>query len=92
MNADDIELHTGEYANAKDETTIQTQLSRLQEAAQYGFDAGLQINAGHGLTYFNIKPVAALPHLQELNIGHSIISRATYVGITQAVREMLDLI
>lgn len=92
LGADDIELHTGEYANAKTEAEIQKQLNRLEKAAVFGHRKGLKINAGHGLTYFNVKGVAALPHVQELNIGHSIIARSIYVGIQQAVREMLDLI
>ncbi len=92
INADDIELHTGEYANAKADEEITAQLSRLEKAAIHGHNIGLKINAGHGLTYFNVKPVATLPHVEELNIGHSIIARSVYVGIQQAVREMLELI
>jgi pyridoxine 5-phosphate synthase len=92
LDADDIELHTGEYANAKTEEARNDQLTRLEKAAIHGHDIGLKINAGHGLTYFNVENVAALPHIEELNIGHSIISRSVYVGIQQAVREMLDLI
>ena len=92
LEADDIELHTGEYANAATDKEQLKEFTRLKEAAEYGFKAGLQINAGHGLTYFNIKPIVALPHLKELNIGHSIIARSVYVGIPQAVREMLALI
>ncbi len=92
MDADDIELHTGEYANAKTDEEIAIQLSRLEKAAIHGHKIGLKINAGHGLTYFNVKPVAELPHVEELNIGHSIIARSVYVGIQQAVKEMLELI
>lgn len=92
LDADDIELHTGEYANAKTEAAKNVQLTRLEKAAIHGHDIGLKINAGHGLTYFNVEQVAALPHIEELNIGHSIISRSVYVGIQQAVREMLALI
>ncbi|MBU3917090.1 pyridoxine 5'-phosphate synthase [bacterium] len=92
MKADDIELHTGEYANAKTDKKVLTQLSRLKKAAIHGHEIGLKVNAGHGLTYFNVKQVATLPHVEELNIGHSIIARSVYVGIQQAVREMLELI
>jgi pyridoxine 5-phosphate synthase len=92
LGADDIELHTGEYANAKSELDIQKQLERLEKAAVFGNSKGLKINAGHGLTYFNVQAMKNLPHLEELNIGHSIIARSIYVGLQQAVREMLDLI
>ena len=92
LGADDIELHTGEYANARSDEQKAKQLARLENASIHGHDIGLQINAGHGLTYFNVEPVAALPHVEELNIGHSIIARSVYVGIQQAVRDMLELI
>ena len=92
LGADDIELHTGEYANARSDEQRAKQLARLENASIHGHDIGLQINAGHGLTYFNVEPVAALPHVEELNIGHSIIARSVYVGIQQAVRDMLELI
>ena len=92
VGADDIELHTGEYANRGTDEEREQQLIRLEKAAIHGHEIGLQINAGHGLTYFNVEPVAALPHMVELNIGHSIIARSIYVGIQQAVREMLELI
>lgn len=92
LGADDIELHTGEYANARSDEQGAKQLARLENASIHGHDIGLQINAGHGLTYFNVEPVAALPHVEELNIGHSIIARSVYVGIQQAVRDMLELI
>ncbi len=91
LGADDIELHTGEYANAQNDTQRESQLKRLEAGAIHGHEAGLKINAGHGLTYFNIEPVVALPFLEELNIGHSIIARAVYVGLHQAVVDMLAL-
>ncbi|MDT8446061.1 MAG: pyridoxine 5'-phosphate synthase [bacterium] len=91
LGADDVELHTGEYANATGPAEL-SQLVRLAQAASYAHGLGLQVNAGHGLTYFNVTPVAAIPEVAELNIGHSIISRATYVGIDQAVREMITLL
>ena len=91
LGADDIELHTGEYANAQNDPQKASQLKRLEAGAIHGHEAGLKINAGHGLTYFNVKPVVALPYLEELNIGHSIIARAVYVGLHQAVIDMLAL-
>lgn len=92
LQGDDVELHTGEYANAATEIERDGQLARLEAAAIYGHEIELGINAGHGLTYFNVEPIAALPFVEELNIGHSIIGRSVYVGIQKAVREMLELI
>ncbi len=92
VGAQAVELHTGEYANAISEEARQTELSRLIQGSEEAYALGLQVNAGHGLTYFNIQPIAGLPYLNELNIGHSIVSRSIYVGMTQAVREMLELI
>ncbi len=92
LYADDIELHTGEYANAKNKNEQTDQLNRLKKAASFAHKIGLKVNAGHGLTYINVKPVSQIPEVQELNIGHSIISRSVYVGISQAVREMLALL
>ena len=92
LKADDIELHTGEYAHAKEGELRAFQLKRLQEGARLGQELGLQVNAGHGLTYFNVGPVARIAGLKELNIGHSVIARSVYVGMAAAVREMLALI
>ena len=83
-----VELHTGEYANAGNDTERAAELARLASAAEYGHGLGLAIHAGHGLTYENVVPVAALPHIEELNIGHSVVSRAVMVGLERAVREM----
>ena len=87
-----VELHTGEYANATSEPARHDQLVRLARAATAVRDAKLVLNAGHGLTYRNVVPVAQLEGMHELNIGHSIVSRAVLVGFTQAVREMKALI
>jgi len=92
LGADDIEMHTGEYANAKNAAAQAKELARLVKGAKLGGSMGLGINAGHGLTYFNIGPIAALVGLAELNIGHSIMARAFYVGVAQAVKEMIGLI
>ena len=86
-----VELHTGTYAEAEGEAQ-RAELQRLHDAAVHGHSLGLQINAGHGLHLGNTLAVARLPHMTELNIGHSIISRAIFVGLEAAVREMKDLI
>jgi len=85
-----IELHTGAFANAPG-TTILTEIDRLATAAGAGHAAGLQINAGHGINYANLTRLWAVPHLVELNIGHSIVARALRCGLAQAVREMKEL-
>ena len=91
LGVEAIELHTGEYANASSSERMQ-QLRRLAKAATLARSLGLAVHAGHGLTYDNVTEVAAISELEELNIGHSIISRAVLVGIERAVREMSDLI
>lgn len=87
-----VELHTGEYANASDEAMADHELSRLREGAKRAAAAGLRVHAGHGLTYENVQPVAAIPECEELNIGHSIVSRAVLVGMERAVNEMAELL
>ena len=83
-----IELHTGRYADAKDEASREKELTMLARGCEQAIAAGLRVNAGHGLTYWNVYPVACLKGMEELNIGHSIISRAVLVGLERAVREM----
>ena len=83
-----IELHTGRYADAADEASRQKELALLANGCEQAISAGLRVNAGHGLTYWNVYPVAQLKGMEELNIGHSIISRAVLVGLERAVREM----
>lgn len=90
--ADAIELHTGAYAQATPEISAEKELQTLHEAASRVSALGLTLHAGHGLNYRNVKPVAELPKMCELNIGHSIISRAVMVGIERAVRDMKRLI
>ena len=85
-----VELHTGAYANAAKNSLEELQL--LARAATFVHQAGLILNAGHGLTYRNVTPVAELEGMEELNIGHSIVARAVFVGMAEAVREMKDLI
>ena len=87
-----VELHTGEYANAANPEEQDTQLARLRSATQTAIGLGMAVHAGHGLTYENVTPVAAIASIEELNIGHSVVSRAVLVGIERAVREMGDLI
>lgn len=83
-----IELHTGSYANAIKEIDVQQQLAKLEQGCIEALALGLRVNAGHGLTYRNVYPVACLPGMAELNIGHSIVSRAVLVGMERAIREM----
>ncbi|MGC8767495.1 MAG: pyridoxine 5'-phosphate synthase [Brevinematia bacterium] len=91
IGADYVEIHTGKYANSKgDEVLIE--LKRIREAAKYANSISLGVNAGHGLNYKNTYEIALIPEIETLNIGHSIISRAIYVGIRQAVVEMKDII
>ena len=83
-----IELHTGKYADAQDEASKQQELTILTKGAEQAIATGLRVNAGHGLTYWNVYPVACIPGMEELNIGHTIISRAVLVGMERAVGEM----
>jgi len=91
VGADAVELHTGRYAEARGPDR-ERELGVLLEAGTVVTDLGLHLHAGHGLTYRNVMPVARIPHLKELNIGHSIVSRAVLVGLERAVREMKVLI
>ena len=91
LGADMVELHTGAFANASGHA-IETELERLRSAARHAHSAGLQVNAGHGINYANIALLHSVPHLEELNIGHSIISRSLFVGMDRAVKEMLAAI
>ncbi len=83
-----VELHTGTYAEVRDPYRLEAELMRLRSAARQAAALGLQVNAGHGLHLDNVKPVASIPEIVELNIGHSIVSRAVFVGMENAVREM----
>lgn len=91
LGADIVELHTGKLANAYTEEIVAQELKRLQEAAIRAANSKLQVNAGHGINYRNIALIHKIPHLLELNIGHSIVSRAIFVGFETAVHEMLAL-
>ena len=86
-----VELHTGAYANAAGDA-LKRELDALHEAAAYGATLGLKVNAGHGLTMDNVKPLLDIPNLDTLNIGHSIVAHALFVGMEQSVRDMLTAI
>jgi pyridoxine 5-phosphate synthase len=92
LGADAVELHTGEYANAASAAAAQERLEGLRRAARAARAAGLAVHAGHGLTYENVSPVAGIAELEELNIGHSVISRAVFTGLERAVAEMKSLL
>ncbi|MBH2528041.1 pyridoxine 5'-phosphate synthase [Serratia marcescens] len=83
-----IEIHTGAYAEAQGELAVQAELRRIVVAAAYAAEKGLKVNAGHGLTYHNVQPIAALPEMHELNIGHAIIGQAVMSGLPAAVADM----
>lgn len=87
-----VEFHTGRYANAHTPQERQQELEALWQAARRAHEAGLHVHMGHGLNYENVCAIAAIPHVEELNIGHSIVARAIFVGMRQAVREMKELI
>ncbi|MFV8760604.1 pyridoxine 5'-phosphate synthase [Yersinia enterocolitica] len=83
-----IEIHTGAYADATSDLAQQAELVRIAKAATYAASKGLKVNAGHGLTYHNVQPIAALPEIHELNIGHAIIGQAVMSGLAAAVTDM----
>jgi pyridoxine 5-phosphate synthase len=85
-----IELHTGTYANATGDAQ-KRELDRIIEATEYAKSLGIQVNAGHGLDYSNTSAIAQIPEISELNIGHSIVSRAVFVGISRATRQMIEV-
>lgn len=91
LGADAVELHTGQYALAK-HNHRQQELAKLMEASALIRNLGMLLHAGHGLNYQNVGPVASIPAMRELNIGHAIIARALMVGMSQAVREMKNLL
>jgi pyridoxine 5-phosphate synthase len=86
-----IEIHTGKYADAPSELEQQEELRRLIKGIKYAHKLGLKVNAGHGLNYFNVKPIAAIEEIIELNIGHAIIARAVIDGLDKAIRDMKQL-
>jgi len=92
VGANEIEIHTGHYCDAKTMAQADEELKKILDAVGEATHRNLQIAAGHGLNYVNVQRIAEIKEIEELNIGHSIISRAIAVGMRQAVREMLDLI
>ena len=91
LQADAIELHTGCFADAFHQGRCQVELGKLQQASRQASQLGLRVDAGHGLNYVNVLPVASIPEVAELNIGHSIVSRSVFVGLQTAVQEMKAL-
>jgi pyridoxine 5-phosphate synthase len=87
-----VEFHTGRYCDARLAADRRRELSRLLDACKAAAKLGLTVAAGHGLNYQNVLPVAAIPEIEELNIGHSIVARAVLVGFERAVREMKELL
>lgn len=92
IGAEMIEIHTGEYSDATDPHEVKRLLQQIADAATLGKSVGLGVNAGHGLNYVNVSQVAAIQAIDEMSIGHSIISRAAFVGLHQAVKEMQQLV
>ncbi len=92
ISADYVELHTGRYANARRLKEEQSEVDAIAQAAKLAYKLGIGVNAGHGLTYRNIKRLVQIPEIVEYNIGHSIIARAVLVGLERAVREMKQLV
>jgi pyridoxine 5-phosphate synthase len=90
--ADFIEIHTGEYSNAKDEKTQIEELNKIKEIAKLARQIGLRVNAGHGLNYLNVIPITKIQEIEELSIGHAIVARAIFVGFERAVREMIKIV
>ena len=86
-----IELHTGCYAEAKNSEQQAKELFRIRQAAYYANSAGLQVNAGHGLHFYNVEKICAIPEIIELNIGHSIIAQALFSGLAQTVKDLKHL-
>jgi len=86
-----IEIHTGQYADAKNQTEMALELNRIQAAARKAYSAGIIVNGGHGLHYHNTAAIAAIPEMNELNIGHSIICRAVMTGLKEAVSSMKNI-
>ncbi|MBI5207713.1 MAG: pyridoxine 5'-phosphate synthase [Candidatus Firestonebacteria bacterium] len=92
IKTDFVEIHTGKYANSKTEIEMLKELNLIEKAVELADKSGLRINAGHGLNYKNVIPIAHLHKIEELNIGHSIISRSVLVGLDKAIREMIEAI
>ncbi|MFN7134611.1 MAG: pyridoxine 5'-phosphate synthase, partial [Myxococcales bacterium] len=92
VGAGRIELHTGRYCDTRNPRERQRELSRIVDSAKTAAKLGIEVAAGHGLNYENVQPIASIGEIMELNIGHSIVARAVFVGMQAAVREMVELI
>lgn len=92
LKADIIEIHTGKYANVRSEKDILTELSKIAVTSRMASELGIVVTAGHGLNYHNVQPIAAISEIKEISIGHSVISRAVFTGIENAVKEMIALL
>jgi len=92
VKADFVELHTGAYANCKDEKALRWELAKITDAARYAKNIGIRVNAGHGLDYRNTAAICKIKEIEELNIGYSIICRSLFTGLEEAVRQMRLLI
>ncbi|RLA80865.1 MAG: pyridoxine 5'-phosphate synthase [Deltaproteobacteria bacterium] len=92
VGADAVEIHTGLYSEAKGQEERERELNRIEMAAKQGKALYLSVRAGHGLNYWNVRPIAAIPEIEELSIGHAIVARAVLVGMERAVREMIELL
>ena len=85
VGSDSIEINTGRYSELRDPDEINGELKRIQEAARYAFDLGMRVFAGHGLNFENVTAIAAIPEIEELNIGHFLVAQSVYMGIENAV-------
>jgi pyridoxine 5-phosphate synthase len=92
LDARAVEINTAAYADARDARTRDLALRKVLDAARLGGKLGLAVHAGHGLTYHNVGPIARVPEMAELNIGHNIVARALLVGMERAVREMVEVL
>ena len=92
VDADQIEINTAKYTEARDSEEARRELEKIVNAAKTASKLGMRVAAGHGLNYTNVRPIAAIPEIEEFNIGHAIVARAVLVGLERAVREMIDRI
>ena len=92
VNANSIEINTGNYSELVDPKDVKIELLRIQKASKYASDMGLRVFAGHGLNYDNVKAIVAIPEVEELNIGHFIVAQSVYVGMENAVKRMIQII
>ena len=92
VKADSIEINTGNYSELLTPKDLEIELSRIQKASKYASDMGLRVFAGHGLNYDNVKAIAAIPEVEELNIGHFLVAQSVYVGMENAVKRMIQII